>query len=222
VVVVSVLAGWTESVGAATVSTTGAAEIVPAPASAAVRATESSTNVRVFDERSITLTASLTVSFFNQNGALVPLTLTAGTCLQSHMVHFDEAVGQPAVLTGSATFDMPIVALIPTNVSILGLPRLLDITDPVFGVVGTTYPAPGDGGRGIEAFRGDGLSYSAAQPNRLGFTLNTDGFDQMRVLTQCSPEPVIPEVPLAAALPLTGAAVLGGWMLLNDRRAATA
>ena len=215
---VAALLAWAVPAAAAVSSVAGAAEIVTAPTSVAVGVYESSTNVRVFNERQVNLAASLTISFFNQSGVLVPRTLNVGVCVQSHMIHFDEAAGQPAVLTGSATFDMPIIAVIPTNINILGF-RALDATDPVFGVLGTTYPTVGNNSRSVEAILGgDSLSYSFAQPSRLGFTLNSDGFDQMRVLTECAPDPVVPEVPVAVMLPLGGMALVGGWLIVNHKR----
>ncbi len=203
---------------AAVVSASGAAEIIAPPAAVGDGATESSTKVRLFNERQLNLTAAVTLSFFNANGALVPRTLNTGLCVQSHLVHFDEVNARPAVLTGAAVFDMEIVAVLPTNLNILGV-RLLDSTDAAFGLLGTTYPAAGSNGRGLEIFLGgDSLSYSAAQPNRLGFTLNTDGFDQLRVLTACAPDPVVPESSFVLLLPVSGAVVVGGWMLMLRRR----
>ena len=53
----------------------------------------------------------------------------------------------------------------------------------------------------------------------MGFSLNTDGFDQLRVLTACAPDPVVPESSFVLLLPVSGAVVVGGWMLMLRRRA---
>jgi hypothetical protein len=38
------------------------------------------------------------------------------------------------------------------------------------------------------------------------------------VLTECVPDPVVPEVPVALLMPLGGIVIVGGWFILNRRR----
>lgn len=189
--------------GATVTGTTGAAQMLPPPASVAPGALESDTAVRVITERSLTLSASLTVMITDASGNVTTKTVSAGACLQSHLLHFDSVGSDTAVsLSGSVSFSQPVLAVAP-------LGPLLDATDAgtvPFGVPTTAYPT-GNATRGIEPRlpivnpNGDLLMLSG--PTTIGFTFRTDGYDQARVFTQCDPAPVVPEGPLSVLLPLT-------------------
>ena len=217
VAVAAVLLGVAPA-GATVVSTTGAAQVTAAPASVAPGAVESDTVVRVITERTLTLSASMTVSITDASSKVTTKTMSAGACLQSHLLHFD-AVGSSSApsVSGTVSFSQPVLAAAP-------LSPLLDLTDRgtfPFGLPGTTYPA-GNITRGIEPLipvinpNGDLLMLS--NPTTVGFTFRTDGFDQARVFTQCDPAPVIPEGPLAVLLPLTAGATLAAAVVVGRGR----
>lgn len=201
--------------GAAVVGTTGAAQITAAPASLVRNAFESDTAVRVITESAVTLQASLSVSMMDASGTMTTRTMAAGTCIQSYLLHFD-AVGASNALTliGTVAFSQRVVGALP-------LTPLLELSDKLLGLPGTTYPA-GDAARGMELqvpiFNPVGDILSLAGPNTVGFTLRTDGFDQVRVLTQCDPSPVVPEVPRAALLSGSAALTAGGAIYLHRRQ----
>lgn len=201
--VAGLMVATSSTAGAAVSAVTGAAQIVTAPPSVALNAYQSTTAIRVFNEKTWSLTAALNATGMSANGAMESITLAAGLCVQSHLVHFDRVGTGNVDLTGGATFAQPIVAIIP-------LGAILDVTDSIFGAAGTTYPAAGNLTRGLE-FIGtntDVLTYSGAQPATIGFRVRGDSLEQLRVLTGCAPDPIIPEVPWAIVLPLVGGAVL--------------
>lgn len=206
---------------AALVAVTGAGQINAAPASVARGALESNTWVRVIDESSVTLGASLTLWTMSASGTLTQITYTARTCLHSHLLHFD-AVGTATnvSLTGTATFSQNVVGFVPLNDVIT---RALDNTDgPTgafpFGRPGTTYPTPGDSARGFEPIALPADALSLPSPATVGFTFRTDGFDQVRVLTTCDPTPVVPEFPLPLLASLGAVGVLAGTLWARRRR----
>jgi hypothetical protein len=225
VIVAASVVGAAQPASAATVAVTGSAAIVTAPASVARNAFESSTQIRVFDESSITLGADLTVWMPNATGTMTQTIYNKRACIQSHMVHMDTTAAAPTVsLLGGATFSQAIIGVIPLNIPIL---RPLDNTDPggivPLGKPGTTYGPAGDGTRGFEPIiTSDQLTWNAATPNALGFRLGVDGFDEVRVLTLCDPPAVVPELPLAVGAPLSVVAVLGAAMWWRRRRPSAA
>lgn len=194
--------------GATVTATTGAAQVAVAPASVSPGAFESDTAVRVITESSLTITASLAVAVMDSSGNVTTKTMSAGTCLQSYLLHFDTVGSATAPsLTGTVAFSQPVLAVAP-------LYPLLDLTDGgtfPFGLTTTTYPA-GTSSRGIEprvpVINPNGDILSLTNPSTVGFTFRTDGFDQLRVFTQCDPAPVIPEVPLSVLLPLSAGSTL--------------
>jgi hypothetical protein len=199
---------------AAPVAVTGAGQIAAAPATVARGALESNSWVRVIDESSVTLGASLTLWTIGASGTLTQTTYTAQTCVHSHLLHFD-AVGTATnvSLTGTATFSQNVIGVVPLNDVIT---RALDNTDgPTgpfpFGRPGTTYPTPGDSARGFEPLAFPSAdSLTLPSPATVGFVFRTDGFDQVRVLTTCDPSPVVPEFPISVLAPLGAVGVLAG------------
>lgn len=204
--------------GAMVTTTTGAAQVVAPPVSVAPGALESDTAVRVITEGTVTLSASMTVAITDSSGNVTTKTMSAGACLQSHLLHFD-AVGSSTApsLSGTVSFSQPVLAAAP-------LTPLLDLTDSgtfPFGLPGTTYPG-GNLTRGIEpripVINPNGDLLMLSNPNTIGFTFRTDGFDQARIFTQCDPAPVIPEGPLSVLLPITAGGTLAAAVVVGRGR----
>ena len=61
-------------------------------------------------------------------------TITAGTAVASHLLHFDPVVAGAA--TGTYTFDFPVIGLLHSDAK-------LNATDPLFGNASMTYPSEG-------------------------------------------------------------------------------
>lgn len=206
--------------GATVVGTTGAAQATAAPASLMPGALESDSVVRVVTERSLTLSASLTLSIMDANGSITTKTLSAGACLQSYIVHFD-AMGTSTApsLSGTVSFSQPVLGVAP-------LTPLLDLTDGgavPFGLSGTTYPT-GNATRGLEpripVINPNGDLLMLSNPTTVGFTFRTDGYDQARIFTQCDPPAVVPEVQLPVMLSITAGATVAAVALIGRRRSA--
>lgn len=200
------------------------AELVTAPASLQPGALESSTVVRVINESSVRLSATLATSTMTNGVEVAGPTLAINTCVQSHLLHFDPAGTATARVTGSANFSQPIIGLLPFNLgALLPIGGALDNTDgPIvrFGVPGTTYPTAGTATRGLDLLpliNGDRLSFTGTTVN---FTMGADAFDEVRVLTGCDPSPVVPEAPVPVLLAGSAAAVLAGAYVTRRRFAA--
>jgi hypothetical protein len=132
----------------------------------------------------------------DRTGGILP----AGALVDLHILHFDP-VGMPSSpvrLSGSVTFDRPIIGLIYT----LGL---LNATDAL-GAPGTTYPTASQY-RQFEFGRGGGVSDLASiSSDRLTLLVDWGGttyYDQLRVFTSV-PEPTA----LAILSPLAIAAAI--------------
>lgn len=130
-------------------STGGAVVEVAPPASVALDAFESNTQIRVFDEQQgVVLGGPLAVNIsapglYDDPVDLTPAVIPAGTEVSSHLLHFDIIfTGTPLSATGTVTFSDRIIGVIVTDAD-------LDASDGL-GAVGTTYPAPGLGSRGLE------------------------------------------------------------------------
>lgn len=198
------------------------AEVVTAPADLRPGALESSTTVRVVNEAQFRLTASL-ATWTMSNGVQVPgPTLLKDACIQSHLLHFDPVGTATPRVTGLANFSQPVVGVLPFNLlAALGVGEL-DSTDGPSGVPlglpGTIYSAKGSIARGLDITiaNRDSLSVNGTTVN---FSMGGDAFDEVRVLTLCDPQPVVPEVPWSVTLPLSAVALLGGAVLIRRRAA---
>jgi hypothetical protein len=202
--------------------TTGSVQLVASPPSLAAGAFTSDTAIRVINEQSLTLVASVAVLGVSTNGWAGVKTLTASTCVQSHMIHMDRASGTGTLtLSGSVTFNSDIVG-VATDVTGL-LTGALAITDPVFANPGTTYPT-GLTGRGLELSPLDAVTLPSARRINITLRVGTD-MDELRVITLCDvASPVLPETPLVVLLPLSAAAlgaafVIGGAAWRRSRAA---
>ena len=208
--------------GKAIASTSGAVVQVPAPADARANAYESDTEIRAWNERKFQLTEPLAVDIrepgtYGQTG---DLSIEAGSCVFSQFMHFD-LVGTEGggALQGSLTTTSNIRGIIVKG-------SKLNDSD-FLGAAGTQY--------GKEPNRATETSSTTV---RDGVTLSQDrrtvtvdlgtaaaARDELRIITAASncesdPEPVVPESPLAVALPLV--ALAGGGALVLARRRRTA
>ncbi len=126
--------------------------------------------------------------------------LGAGT-YNSYLLHYDPK----GAASTDATFDFgeTIVAIILSN---SGSQRLLNLSDAVFGGVGTTY----DSHIGRRTESSDGFELVSATSLYVDLTTNANHVDNIRVLTQ------VAAVPLPASLPLLLAG-FGGMALMRRR-----
>lgn len=192
---------------AAVVSSSSNVAVQSAPSSLAVSAVESNSQLFLFAEsQNLTLANNLSVDIvqpgqFDDFGWNVLKSfageIDAGTVVDTWLLHFDP-VGSPAnnqapALSGSLTFQMPILGLLVRHNS-------LNSTDSLLGAAGTTYARGGS--RGLEG--GDDITLSA---DRRTLTVDrlfeTGNVDQVRIVTSA----VIPE-PTTRALAFAGLVVM--------------
>ncbi|GEM_PF-5553923 len=173
---------------AAIVSTSGAVVEVTAPPSVAKNAYVSDTEIRAFDEQqNVTILAPITVDFtepgsYDSLSELAPTVLPAGTCLQSHFIHFDSTGSLGVRLQGSVTYDTDVLGVIVTDSS-------LSQSDLVVGVPSTTYPT-GVADRGAELSpspqSGPDIVTLSSDRRTVGVDLKvTTVVNQVRVITEC-------------------------------------
>jgi hypothetical protein len=181
---------------AAVVDTTGNVVQVSPPVSVALNAYQSDTEIRVFDERTVTLTGPLAVDSSQQGSFTSAAQLTAGSVVagltvESHLVHFDTVVVSGVTLAGTVRFSETIVGLLVFDNS-------LDGSDAGLGAVGATYPTAGQVNRGLE-LDGSGGDRLIVSCDTLDLQLTSfEIFDHIRVITAnvpCTP---------ATATPTTG------------------
>lgn len=162
-------------------------------------------------------------------------TVPAGTVVDSHFLFADLTTftrgDTPTVLEGTVTFDKPILGLIFCDEQ---LRRSDGDAGRDLGVDTTAYPS-NDATPTTSTFRGLDFDFAAnGQPgtgndsitlaaDRMSIEVTlrlADHIDQVRVVTgeDNSVEPVVPEVPVALLLPLTGAAVLASTVAIRRRR----
>jgi hypothetical protein len=178
---------------AAGIATTGDVTQIAPPASVALGALESNTEVRLFAERTaLLLSQSVTVDVTQPglvDGAedLTPGAITANQLVSSYLLHADAiGNGQPIVMfQGSVTFDMPVLGALITA-------SRLTPTDSVLGSLATVYNPTVN--RGFEfGVAGQGVSDSLVlSPDRLTVSFvfrTTSQYDQVRIVTSAIPEP---------------------------------
>lgn len=175
----------------ASTETTGDIKKVDPPASVVEGATESDVEIKAFNEKQdFILPTDIRVDIispghFDGIETLTPGTITAGTVVNSHFLHFDP-VGtetQTITLSGSISSDSEILGII-----ILG--EALNNTDVILGLPGIAYPTSSD--RVLEL--GHDEDMVTLDTNKRGLTVqfvaSTDtDIDQIRVIT------AIPEAP---------------------------
>ena len=119
-------------------------------------------------------------------GGMIP----SGTFVSSSILHFDTLEGQVADLTGSATFESPIIGVALSSDN-------LNSSDHLLGVDGVDYPS--SDGRAWE-IEGQNGSFIISGDRK---TITVEGLvdellDQMRIITAAAPQDVLDEPYVAA------------------------
>ena len=178
----------------AAITTTGGAVVhVSPPPSVLPETYTSNIEIRAFEEKQDFVTPLPIAVDISQPGRyarlteLTPATIAAGTCVESHLLHFDN-VGTTSLASrqGSVTFDADVLGVIILDSS-------LNKSD-VLGAVGTAYPT-GAFQRGADLLGGGVTENSdlvVLSPDRRTVTVSLvvlAAIDQIRVITACEAGP---------------------------------
>src|SRR5262249_17997102 len=121
-------------------SVSGDFEIVPTPPSVQRQVYESDSAMRVFLERELSI-ASIPVNavvpgIYHAYSDFQDQTIATTGPIRSYFIHFDPVgTGDLIKLSGTVTFDEPIIAVIGRSLT-------MQDTDGTLGGVGTAYPTP--------------------------------------------------------------------------------
>jgi hypothetical protein len=194
------------------ISTTGAAKVVNfAPQDITQNKWESSSRVRVFEENvDISLKGNLSVDFVNpgvykNSPQLNQGIVEGGLLFNSYLLHMDGKGDKLRRLAGSILFDQDILGIIVNK------NRLIN-SDGAAGLFDQIYENTPGFGRGLELRRGHDLIRISNSRRRLTFSLlNSDGIDEVRIITRAV------SVPTPGSLALLG---MAGLTLVGRRRRA--
>ncbi|RMF86878.1 MAG: hypothetical protein D6739_02515, partial [Nitrospirae bacterium] len=175
------------AVPAPALTVSGAVTLAPPPGDVTLGAYESDTAIYLFPERTgVTLASDLAADVtapgsVGTSADLTPGTIAAATAVDSYLLHFDPVGSTNVVrLTGSVTFDRPILGVLVADNTLAG-------SDGPLGHPGTLYPTT-LALRGLEFPGQDYLTLSADMRTlELDWTAS-DVLDQVRVVTAV-PEP---------------------------------
>lgn len=184
----TLLFSFAHQAAAGIITTTGAMTEIFAPVSFIEGDTESSTEILILDEGITILPSEI---FVNKVGAGLhsgssgtPIVISAGSIVQTYIVHFDPTGGF-ATVTGGVLFE-------PGEI-ILGIQThtpLLDGADGAVGDPAVTYPTGLLEFRAFETLPGIDTVTIGAGMGSASFTLFADlGIDQARIVTTPIPEP---------------------------------
>lgn len=182
----------------------GAVVLRDPPASILLNQWESSTEIRGWFERQVTLTSPLSLGhvnpgFVDNETQLVGGTVTSDTTVQSYMVRLDPVAQGPITLTGFVVFDTPILGVL--------IGSQLGPTDALLGRPGITYNANSFRGLELNGVPGEDAFQISADRLRIDFVVNVGEWtDDIRILTA---------VPSPSAAAILG---LGGLMAARRRR----
>ncbi|HUF49396.1 MAG TPA: Ig-like domain-containing protein, partial [Longimicrobiales bacterium] len=177
----------------------GAVQLFEPPASVEPGAQESSTQIIAFreGERALDARGVLDITVPGAYTSSTPLSqayLQGGYDVTSWFLHFDPIGSATAAVTGSITFDDPVVGIIVYG------PNL--VATDLLGAAETTYPTQASG-RGLES--PDVITLSA---DRRTVTLDLESgttVDQVRILTRSVVEGLEETLPVTGALRIIGA-----------------
>jgi len=197
------------------VSTTGQVTVLNTPpASVAAGGLQSNTTAYLFQESQLILASDLNVDI-SQSGtyltvpSLTPGTIGAGTPVNVYMLETDPSSVPPKpndfrIYEGSFTFDSPVLGILVETASLRN-------TDALLGAPGTVYPSASDTFSGLDlntagctssSCGNDGVILSVnGNTVSFGFVTNFSE-DQIRIITQATPEPSGIALMLLALLPL--------------------
>ncbi len=172
-------------------STTGAVASTPPPASIVWNALQSDSQISLIQERLGAIVAAPlavdvdgTPGLYDQASDRKPGQILAGSHVDVHLLHFDP-FNNPVRLSGSVTFNRPIVGLSFTLATLLA--------SDVLGAAGTVYPTAGNSSfREFELSPGTVVGDLAEiSPDRRTLSVDwgvTEYYDELRVFTAV-PEP---------------------------------
>jgi len=180
-------------------------EVSPIPSDLRLDVYESDTNIFVFDEKqNLTLPSDVSVDItqagtYNDAGDLTPGTITAGTVVNSYLIHVDPVGTASSLFTyeGSITFSNRILGVIVNAQS-------LNDSDSVLGIDTTTYWQSGSywSYRGLEWTPQDEVQISISLDGMTMHLAASNVLDNVRVVE------MVP-VPGAVLLGMLGLSVVG-------------
>ena len=152
------------------------------PADAQLNVLESDTEIRVWNESTLTLGSDETVDAsgagtYNNNGDLNGGTISSGTFVSSYMVHFDTESNSSTAYSGSVTFDQKILGIFVKDAS-------LDGSDATFGGGTLFYTGNNRGWESAETFTINVTEYTLEVSGTVSSPM-----DEYRVITEGVPEP---------------------------------
>lgn len=202
---------------AAITSVGGSAAVLPIPPNVSSNVFESNTTIAVFYERQgVLLNSTLQVDantprLYSSNADLSAGAVSAGTRVNSYLVHFDKVGSGPGFVTlsGFVAVDQPILGLMVT-------PTNLSASDSILGAPGTVYGT--DANRGVDFNTGD--SFQISSDFRLvNFTLRTSpDEDQIRIVTAAVPEPATIVYLIIAVAGFAGGPTAARWQRRFGRK----
>lgn len=173
---------WLTISEAAIIGTRGRAQLLP-PADVRDNMTVDDTRIRAMNERQCFDTTGLALPSVDRG------MVEKGVKISCHLLHYDP-VNPPQTVTGRVRFDGDILALVDSS-------PLLDAWDSICddGSGAMTYPGPGDElYRGLEPTVTPNDQAVVIGPRTVEMTAEvTDYSDQVRVITCCDDECMIPD-----------------------------